>query len=318
MGNSSSTHQSTKRRGSDPQPKGRRGKARSSTEALATEPASVPVTASPEPATPSRAPTFGQRVKAVMAEKGLTQTVLAQKTGIERSEINRTLNDKRNPRPDEINWIAAALGIKLGDLMEGVQLPANLHRAIEQTEFAAKRVLQAEGERDEARGQLRALQQSLLEERSASERARSAQEEAHRRERRQLGERISALEAALRNARTEIDQAQERHALAMAGCELKASEEVTAARSDAAQREAALRSELSALHQLANATAGKLAMSDARVRAQAKQIADLQQMATGLQEESKKEKGRLLFTGLLGSFLGVALGAGAASSRDDE
>jgi transcriptional regulator with XRE-family HTH domain len=109
--------------------------------------------------------TLGQRIRRLMQAHGLNQTELARKTGIERSELNRIINDKRQPKPQELPWLTEALGITVDSLLAGLTLPDALKKGLAELEEMARRVLAAEAERDEVLARLDALEQERNHER---------------------------------------------------------------------------------------------------------------------------------------------------------
>lgn len=52
-----------------------------------------------------------KRMKAIMAEKQITQSELAQRTGIRASSISDYLNNRYEPKQDKIYLLADALGV---------------------------------------------------------------------------------------------------------------------------------------------------------------------------------------------------------------
>lgn len=96
------------------------------------------------------AETIGERVSRLMAEREFTQTLLSEKSGIERTQLNRLIRGKRQVLPQEIPWLAEALGVTSEALMEGVDVPAPVKKAIDELAEVVRRVLAAERERDEA------------------------------------------------------------------------------------------------------------------------------------------------------------------------
>jgi transcriptional regulator with XRE-family HTH domain len=118
----------------------------------------TPREASPTPPNPAVREKVGQRVKRLMEAKGFNQTTLAKRTNIERTELNRLVNDKRQPRYDELAWLANALDVTVEVLLDGVELPDDIRKTLGQLEDAARRVLEAEGERDEVREKLKVLE----------------------------------------------------------------------------------------------------------------------------------------------------------------
>ena len=92
-----------------------------------------------------------------MEEAGLNQTQLADKVGIDRTVISRIVNDKRPPQNHEIGWFAEALGVPIEELLDDVELPEPIRREIERVQDLARKVLDAEQERDDALAQLEAM-----------------------------------------------------------------------------------------------------------------------------------------------------------------
>lgn len=286
----------------------------SSVPAAATEIGRVPTVEST-----SASRSFGERVKALMQQKGLSQTDLAQKTGMDRSELNRTLNDKRSPRLDEIVWIATTLGVEPLTLFDDEgELSASVKGAIEGMEAGAKRVLQAEAERDEAKEQLRALERMLADERNAWAREQRELVERHQRERKTTMVRVSALEAELQKSQDALALERAQHAVAMeqlhrgADARIKKQQsEANQREAEANQREAELQKQIGELQIRAYLHKGEVALRDARIVSQGQQIKKLQESATKLQQDASSEGGRLatagVFTGLAGLLLGAAL-----------
>lgn len=100
---------------------------------------------------------FAERLRNLINEKGITQTELATRTSIERSEINRMVNGKRDPKPQEIGWLAEALDVHPKKLIEGVNIEQleTFEEEVERAREQARRVLSAERERDEAKSALK-------------------------------------------------------------------------------------------------------------------------------------------------------------------
>ena len=61
--------------------------------------------------------TIGQRIRAVRKQIGLTQKELAQKMGLSFQSVAQWENDLRNPKPETLRRIAAALGVSYFDLL---------------------------------------------------------------------------------------------------------------------------------------------------------------------------------------------------------
>lgn len=58
-----------------------------------------------------------RQVVTAMKESGVSRNALADKTGIPRPTLNRSLDGHRPLNTDEIDAIARALGVSLGDLV---------------------------------------------------------------------------------------------------------------------------------------------------------------------------------------------------------
>jgi transcriptional regulator with XRE-family HTH domain len=224
------------------------------------------------------AESLGQRIAKLMAERGVSQTAFATKTGIDRSELNRIVNGKRRPKPHELAWIAGALSISVDDLLGGTKLPVEVRRSVTQFEEVARRVLAAESERDAARAQLKAA-----EEQAAADRALWA------RERMELDERVAA---ARRDADLRIQEVQRQ----------------------AAEREQVLRREKESVRAELDRQRLLAQQLGARNEALAGHLAGVQ---TELASERGKKVAAGLLAGLAGVFVGGVLGAAASSDDDD-
>jgi transcriptional regulator with XRE-family HTH domain len=63
---------------------------------------------------------FGERLRQMRAERGLTQEQLAHDAGLDRKTVNRIENGAYSPALDRIFLIADALGEPVGVLFEGL------------------------------------------------------------------------------------------------------------------------------------------------------------------------------------------------------
>ena len=54
----------------------------------------------------------------LLAEKGLTQANLAEKTGLSRAGVNKMLNHGTRPRLDTLGKLARVLGVKPSELLQ--------------------------------------------------------------------------------------------------------------------------------------------------------------------------------------------------------
>lgn len=229
---------------------------------------------------------FGDKLRALLEEKGLTQSAFAKSVGMERSELNRTINGKRQPKPHEIEWFAEALGMSVDELVEGVELPGPLVRSREELQKLVQRVFAAEAEMDKARAEREAAEQALRLEREAWQKERAALN------------RGAML-------------AREEHA-----------RELTEVRHAAAKEEARLRSQLDAQgNQLAQAQDElDKERQKAAALAQAKTTleARIQLLTLELAKSRSQKVTAAALTGLAALFVGGALGNASGSVDDDE
>lgn len=95
---------------------------------------------------------FGKRLNRLMESKNLNQTQFAEKVGIDRTQLNRTINGKRKPKPQECEWYAEVLGEDVQVLVENTDLSKPLAdkvvkmatRQSEQIHSAINRAVEAE------------------------------------------------------------------------------------------------------------------------------------------------------------------------------
>ncbi len=66
---------------------------------------------------------FGQRLRRLRKNKGLTQAELAYRVGMHELSISRYELDKRQPQVEEVRKLAEALGVPQSELLEGSPLP---------------------------------------------------------------------------------------------------------------------------------------------------------------------------------------------------
>jgi transcriptional regulator with XRE-family HTH domain len=65
--------------------------------------------------------TFGQRLRDLRAEHGVSQDVLAERTGIHPTAIGRFERGDREPRLSSILRLARGLGVEAGKLVNGLE-----------------------------------------------------------------------------------------------------------------------------------------------------------------------------------------------------
>jgi transcriptional regulator with XRE-family HTH domain len=139
---------------------------------------------------------FGERLGRLMKAGGFTQSSLAAKVGIDRTQLNRTISGKRHPRTDELAWLAQGLDIPLEVLLDGIELGGPAREFIDREQEKAARVLRLEGERDEARALLK-----------ASEDARRLLEDEHGRELKRLATEAAAARDEAARRLTQVENA---------------------------------------------------------------------------------------------------------------
>lgn len=61
--------------------------------------------------------TFGARLKRIRESRGLSQSQLADKTGINRRTIRNYEQNLREPKLSTIEWLCGALGLTASDLL---------------------------------------------------------------------------------------------------------------------------------------------------------------------------------------------------------
>ena len=151
---------------------------------------------------------FASRLRRLAKEKGYeNQTLLSDKTGIDRTRINRLLNGHGKPQDYEIAIFAQMFGISQEDLLDGVEIPQSLVRSFERHRELLQRTLDAERGRDEATARADALRAEL--DRQAAEHEASY---AHVREKMAvLADEMSRLEQELHAREASLDAARVKH-----------------------------------------------------------------------------------------------------------
>jgi transcriptional regulator with XRE-family HTH domain len=124
---------------------------------------------------------LGERLRRLLLAKGYTQTSLAKKAGLERTDLNRIINGHRNPHQRELPWLAEALDLSVDALLAGAEVPHALREImaeheddeVAKVESALRRVLDAESQRDEAIAKAAATQEERETERKQWEESRA-------------------------------------------------------------------------------------------------------------------------------------------------
>lgn len=151
---------------------------------------------------PSAQSAFSEKLKQRIAELGLTQTEVAAKAGIDRIDLNRMVNGKREPKPHEIAMLARVLKVDAEDLAADVN-----QDEVKVFSVLAERVITAEDRLSERERELAAVVQ-----------ARAAAEARWATEREELIEEtlLAKQDAATRIAQIEGDAARRQAQLSLA------------------------------------------------------------------------------------------------------
>lgn len=224
------------------------------------------------------ADTFAARLRRAIDERGISQTDLAAKVEIDRTELNRLVNGKRAPKPREAAWLIEALGVDGDAFLSGLDVADDPAFAdeIEQYRDLARRVLDAERERDDAQASRNALDASL-----------HAEEMAWRAERGQLQ---GALADIRRDGAARLRQREE----------------------DFAKREHELLRELSAVRDEHALSQRQLRAANELANERLRQVAELQR---ALETERARVTAAGVFGGLVGAMLGGGIGVAVVSNR---
>lgn len=156
-------------------------------------------------------PSLGDRLRKLMADRGLSQVDLARDSGLDRADLNRLINNKRPPRAEEIRVIAQTLGIRQIELVTGVELPPEVEKGVEMIVELEATVLAERQQRERLEAELAALrarddasEKAIEAERTASLRAKFEMAQEHRRE-------LSEMRAAHQTELVEVRQKQAAH-----------------------------------------------------------------------------------------------------------
>lgn len=105
--------------------------------------------------------TLGDRLKSILKERGKSQTWLSEKTGIDRSEINRIINGRKAPRGEHLRWMATALGMDITEMVGEATLPDATAKEAARLQSLMEQKLLAESERDIALARVKSLEAQL-------------------------------------------------------------------------------------------------------------------------------------------------------------
>lgn len=107
--------------------------------------------------------TLHGRLRRLAADRGISQTDLARRAQLDRSEVNRILTGKRAPRPRELAWLLVALDATAEAALQGLDLSEDpaFDEELEFNREVARRVLDAERDRDDLRLRLAHLESEM-------------------------------------------------------------------------------------------------------------------------------------------------------------
>ena len=216
-----------------------------------------------------------------MEERGVSQTELATKIAIDRTELNRLVNGKRAPKPREAAWLIEALGVEADTFLADLDVSADpaFGDEIESHRQLARRVLDAERERDEARAARNGLEASFR-----------VEEMAWRAERGQLQ---GALADFRRDCAERVKQRDEELA--------RREQELLGELSGVRDQSVRFQRELRAMTEVAN-----------------DRLRQLQEAQRSLEFERGRVTTAGVFGGLVGAMLGGGIGAVVASNKGDQ
>jgi transcriptional regulator with XRE-family HTH domain len=233
------------------------------------------------PAAEAQKDKIGSRIARLMKARGLNQTTLAERSGIARSEINRIVNNRRDPRQEELAWLAQVLEVSLEELLGDAVLPDGGRKTLMLFEHLARQAEAALSERDEIAAQLK-----VANEENAAAQAREAEKCA------ELQKEIERLTAEVAHVKREKQELEAKLALKDV--------EIFLARNNLATERTQY--------------AAKLRQVEAANGALRGQVAQLQQK---LIEADRAKIATGVLAGLAGLFVGGGVGA-AATRNDDE
>lgn len=244
---------------------------------------------------PQKKVQFGERLTLLMEAAKLTQTELARKAGIERSTFNRLVNNKREPRSDEIEWLAATLKVSVEELCRDVIFESEPPPRDEREAQLAARILAAETACEEAQSRAEALEKSLASTLGEVEKVRA---DAARKE--------TQLLAEAERVKTNLEKEFTKREQELRG---KLERRLQSAQGELAKRETEWRTENWKLQQDVLTKDLELSTRNAQVKA-------LGDRARRLESALAGAKGAAVLSGLFGAVLGGLTGAAIASEEE--
>jgi transcriptional regulator with XRE-family HTH domain len=169
---------------------------------------------------------FSEKLKQRITELGLTQTEVAAKAGIDRIDLNRMVNGKREPKPHEVAMLARVLKIDAEELAADVN-----QDEVKVFSVLAERVITAEERLAESEREREAVVQArtAAEARWTTEREELIEETLVAKQ--EAASRIAQIEAdaARREARLNLEVRQQTEAVAQRDAEITRLQGVIAA-----------------------------------------------------------------------------------------
>lgn len=107
---------------------------------------------------PAAQSAFADKLRQLLSAARITQTELASVTGIDRVDLNRMVNDKREPKPHEVALLAVALKVKPEELADDVN-----QDEVKVFTVIAERLLGAENSSTERLLEIQAMMQTHAE-----------------------------------------------------------------------------------------------------------------------------------------------------------
>lgn len=148
-----------------------------------------------------------QRIRRLMEEHGFSQRALADKANIDRAELNRIVNNKRDPTIEHIARIASGLELQVEDLLRDVQTPAALQEQADLVADLVRQVMEAATNARQAEARAQASEAASSEALALVASLRQQVTELSG-ERDQLRLRLASCSGQLSTARAEVQQLQ--------------------------------------------------------------------------------------------------------------
>lgn len=147
---------------------------------------------------------LGHKVAALLEERGWTQTRLAEVSGIDRADINRIVNERRDVRTSEVPLLAGAFGLELDELLRDVDLPTEVERYFETLVRVTAENMELRTRAEVAERQSRAVKDALQQAMSEWDQERADTRGKHRKELEAGEQRVAEVERVADELRGEL------------------------------------------------------------------------------------------------------------------